>query len=179
MKYFNIISSCIFFALVSCQVSDNKNKSDTSKSYKELTSAKYDAVAINNQVSSIQKGIVKVVDSVFKSDTTTVNQKISDAIFDFDISISRLESIGKEHEVADYFGNSVIKLIEFYKSEFEGEFISVVKVLKKIEVNETEKNFLNEYDQSFANTEAVLFQDILVRQDSFAKYFSIGLTDKL
>jgi len=179
MKYILIISLSTSLFFVGCQSTDDDKEDDNGKIYQELTATKYDAVEINNQVSSIQKGVVTMIDQVFKSDTTIIDQKISDAIFDLNISKSRLESIGEQHELADYFATSVIQLIQFYKSEFEGEFISVVKILKKKEVTPADKTFLFDYDQGFADTEAVLFEDILVRQDSFANYFSIGLTDKM
>ena len=169
---------CLFSLIIySCQNNTEISNETEKTEYIQLTSDKYNAVEVNNQVSSIQIGAVAIVDSVFRSDTMSITRKLNDAIFELDVSISRLESLADEHQLTDYFSNSVIDLLDFYKNEFETEFRTLVPLLKKGVLTEGDKNILSKYDLKFVNQEAELFKEIVIRQDSFASFFNIGLSD--
>jgi translation initiation factor 2 beta subunit (eIF-2beta)/eIF-5 len=168
--------SAILLIVSSCR-NENSKDSAVEKEYVELPADKYNAVELNNQVTSIQKGALSLVDSVFRADTALIYRKIEDAIFELDVSINRLNSLGEEHKIAAYFTESVSGLLMFYKNEFETDFKILVPILKKKIYTEEDKIKLNSYDEEFVSHEADLFHEIVIRQDSFAKFFNIGLID--
>ncbi len=176
--------SILLFILISltflgCKRDATKEDNKRLKEYAELPKTKLDAVQLNNQVSSIQKGALSLIDSVFNADGALVSKKLDDAIFDLEVSISRLKSLADEHEMVAYFSESVRKLLEFYKTELELNFKALLPILKKTSLNVEEKNRLSSYDQEFVMQEAVLFEEIVIRQDSFAAFFGIKLVNQL
>lgn len=177
MRTVSIFLCFLGIAIAGCTSSVVSDKSSSSKEYIELTDNKYNAVSLNNQVSSIQKAMLALVDSVFRSRKEAVSKNVENAIFELDISIQRLRYLGEEDEIAKYFSNSVIELMQFYKSEFENNFQALIPVLEKEELSDSDQSLLNDYDRLFVNTEATFFNEIMVRQDSFAQYFNIGLRE--
>lgn len=167
----------LFCVLPSCKLEKPKDEKAEEKTYVELPANKFNAVALNNQISSIQRGAVSMVENVFQADTNQIGKLRQDAIFEFDVSINRLKDLGKEHEVANYFSKAVISLLSFYNKEFTGTFIDIISILKKEKLTNSDKNFLNEYDLNFAAKEAELFNEIIVRQDSFASFFNISMAN--
>lgn len=172
---------CLFLVsvfLIACGAdSADKELDEYGNDYVELPADKYNAVQVNNQISSIQKGTLAIVDSVFKADTNAVAQTLEDAIFEMEVSINRLKSLGESHEMAAYFSTAVINLLSFYKTEFETDFLNILPVLKKKNLTEKDNELLSAYDRQFVEKEAVLFKEIVVRQDSFALFFNIGLAN--
>lgn len=163
--------------ILGCNRTPDPTVQSSKKEYIALTSDKFDAVEMNNQVSSIQKGAVAIVDSVFRADTLSISKKLNDAIFELDVSIKRLQSLGEENQMVDYFSNSVVDLLYFYKNEFETEFKALMPILKRKILSQEDKEILSQYDLTFVKLEAQLFEEILVRQDSFASYYKIGLSN--
>ena len=174
--------SLLFFGALIIILTGCQNETETSidveqTNYIELPANKYNAVEINNQISSIQKASVAIIDTVFKADTLSVSKKLEDAIFELDVSIQRLKSLSSEHQMVDYFASSVIDLLQFYRNQFTTEFNELLPTLKKSNLTSKDRQILESYDMKFVGDEAALFEEIVVRQDSFANFFKIGLSN--
>jgi len=177
MKELKSIFLFLLLTIFGCETDDTTDLAENSKEYIELSEDKYNAVELNNQVSNIQKGALALVDSVFRADTSSISKKTEDAIFDLDVNLNKLKSLGDEHEVAKYFANSVSQLLTFYKTEFENDFKDLIPILKKAKLNDEDRAILDSYDKEFVNQEANLFNEIVICQDSFTNFFKIKLTN--
>ncbi|MFK8038295.1 MAG: hypothetical protein AB8B74_08405 [Crocinitomicaceae bacterium] len=177
MKTRFLFLSLVFFITTSCSPNQNLDESSTTEGYAELFDNKYNAVNLNNQISSIQKAALVLVDSVFKTSNKLISKNVDEAIFELDISINRLKELSETDSISKYFSSAVINLLQFYKFEFENDFRKLIPILEKNELSVTNRTLLHSYDKKFVDKEEDLFNEIIVRQDSFAKYFDIELKE--
>ncbi|MDX1350205.1 MAG: hypothetical protein R3279_08160 [Putridiphycobacter sp.] len=171
---FSILCAAIVY---SCTEKNTSEPLEVPVEYVELPADKFNAVELNNQISNIQIGATKLIENVFRSDTSDIDQNRQDAIFELEVSISRLRQLGEQHAQAANFTNAVIKLLAYYLFEFQNDFTEVIMILKQQEYNDHDQLFLGNYDKKFAEQEAILFQEIIVQQDSFAANFKINMAN--
>lgn len=178
MKY-SLISFIFFAVLVSCNVStDSENNMDLSSTdtiveYEE-NQEKLSAVEFNNELTNIQNGMLNQVDNLFQSDSSDVDINLENAIFEANLNLDKLNSY-ENQENADGFLSAMVDLLEFYKEELSHNFSAVRDILKKGELFEDDKMFLDNYDRKFASNEEELFKVVFERQEEFAADNNIKL----
>lgn len=168
---------CVLFGVLSCDTTEKQEEiivdnNETEVHY--MDGQRINAVDINNNISLIQQSTLNTVDGVFASDSSSINKSIENALFEFEINSSKLKEFKDFPNVED-FGGSIINLIDFYQSEFNGGYLEMLPFIYKKDKNEKDLDVLKEYEEMFAKKENDLFKSILEAQELFAQSNNIKL----
>lgn len=181
MKFVNAILIVLICSCSGGNGSDNSTPDSLNNEHTddliefELDDKRLNAVDFNNELSIAVQDAVRVVDNLFVSDSSNIDVNLDNAIFEMEMNLHKLEEL----EViggGEPFKTAVINLLVFYIDEFKGDFNSIVPLIKKKDLNDSESNDLDAYDQSFADNERELSDTINKEQESFAAANNIKLT---
>lgn len=135
------------------------------------------AVEFNNELTLMQTDMLDLVEKLFQSDTNEVETNLDNVLFQVEINLADLDEMefdGSE----DQFIKEMKELMTWYKTELQGDFKSIIPLLKKSKLTDAERKQLKAYDISFAEQEEALFIDVFAAQDSFAVANNIELAEQ-
>jgi hypothetical protein len=165
------------FVFVSCtgdsiETTTTTNQDEASETVVEVLSP----VDFNNEVSFMQDGILSQIDALFQSDSSTIDVNFENTIFEIDLNIESLSAM-KIPIGGDSLKTAMINFMSFYKAELNGEFQTIIPLLKKPEWSKAEEKQVNDYDLKFAEEEKVMFEKVISEQEKFAKANRIELQE--
>ena len=146
-KYFVI--QIVFLLLISCGSPEHVEEPTSDTTTVPKNNPSNEAVDFNNEITFMQEGILNQVETLFRSDSVSVDLNLENTLFEIDLNLSSLSQM-KIAAGGDSLVLAMIGLHEFYKNEFTGEFQKVAELLKKAEWTKKEEDFINTYDENFA-----------------------------
>ncbi|MBK6950728.1 MAG: hypothetical protein IPO32_13575 [Crocinitomicaceae bacterium] len=165
------------FVLVSCAGDATETTIDTNENEVAVTSAEVlTPVDFNNEVSFMQDGILSQIDALFQSDSSNIDVNFENTIFEIDLNIESLNAM-KIPAGGDSLKVAMLEFMNFYKIELNGEFQTIIPLLKKPEWTKAEEKQVQDYDLKFANEEKVMFDKVISEQEKFAKANRIELQE--
>lgn len=132
------------------------------------------AVEFNNEMTFMQNGMLKQMDDLFASDSTTIEINHENTLFEVQLNIQNLESI-KAPEKSDAFLTAMIDLMKFYESELQGQFKQVITLVNKAVWSKDDEAWIKNYDENFVINEKAYFDSVFAAQEEFAKLNNIKL----
>jgi len=143
----------------------------------ELDQTRLSAVEFNNELSLTEENALITVDALFASDSTSIDQNLDNAIFEMDMNLQKINSLQLAGE-GQNFKNTLIDLLEFYQTEFTGDFKAIAILIKKPDWTKKDEEDIETYDKDFAAKEEELRELIHFEQDKYAAANNIKLTDR-
>jgi len=176
-----IYSSIVILFLLTAACSEEKmppqNESfDDRQEVYHMNTDKLAAVDVNNLISGMQKKSLELIDSLFNADSASVENKMSELLFELEVCINRLSEIDNLPEVEPFI-LAVTNLLSFYKTEVETNFKTFVPLIYKRGRSDDEQALLDDYDSNFVKKEAELFGHIINAQEVFATANNIILSN--
>lgn len=172
-----IIIQVVFLFLISCGSPEHVEESTSDTTSVSQNNQSNEAVDFNNEITFMQEGILNQVETLFRSDSGSIDLNLENTLFEIDLNLSGLSQM-KIATGGDSLVSAMIGLHEFYKNEFTGEFQKVAELLKKAEWTKKEEDFISTYDENFAKQEAALVQKIIEHQNEFANLHRIELVEQ-
>ena len=134
---------------------------------------------LNNRLMTALDGAVTLVDEVFNSDSSKIEQSRDNLQFEIKIQKSEIKSLQLKNGGGDDFKNAVLSMLEMYETEFGPSFDEIITIIKKPEsLSEEEEEELDEFDIALSEKETKLYEQILSEQEKFADAFKIKLVDR-
>lgn len=165
------------FVLVSCAGDATETTIDTNENEVAVTSAEVlTPVDFNNEVSFMQDGILSQIDALFQSDSSNIDVNFENTIFEIDLNVESLNAM-KIPAGGDSLKVAMLEFMNYYKIELNGEFQTIIPLLKKPEWTKAEEKQVQDYDLKFANEEKVMFDKVISEQEKFAKANRIELQE--
>lgn len=165
------------FFLVSCGGDVIETTTVTNENEVAETSAEVlTPVDFNNEVSFMQDGVLSQIDALFQSDSSTIDVNFENTIFEIDLNIESLKAM-KIPAGGDSLKVAMLEFMNYYKIELNGEFQTIIPLLKKPEWTKAEEKQVQDYDLKFANEEKVMFDKVISEQEKFAKANRIELQE--
>ncbi|MEO9533343.1 MAG: hypothetical protein ABJG68_10420 [Crocinitomicaceae bacterium] len=149
------------------------SSTDTIFEYDE-NQEKLSAVEFNNELTTMQNGMLNQIDLLFQSDSSDVDINLENAIFEASLNLDKLAALSNQEGGMEFVA-AMSALMEFYRDELSDNFGEVKEILKKSTFSDENDQFLKEYDLSFAKEEERLFQQVFEAQEQFANENSIKL----
>lgn len=165
------------FVLVSCAGDATETTTVTNENELAETSADVmTPVDFNNEISFMQDGILSQIDALFQSDSSTIDVNFENTIFEIDLNVESLNAM-KIPVGGDSLKVAMLEFMNYYKVELNGEFQTIIPLLKKPEWTKAEEQQVQDYDLKFANEEKVMFDKVISEQEKFAKANRIELQE--
>lgn len=165
------------FVLFSCGGDTSETTSTIAENeVVETTAEVITPVDFNNEISFMQDGILSQIDALFQSDSLSIDLNFENTIFEIDLNIESLNAM-KVPAGGDSLKTAMLDFMNFYKSELNGEFQSIIPLLKKPEWSKAEEKQVQDYDVKFADQEKIKFDKVISEQEKFAKANRIELQE--
>lgn len=165
------------FVFVSCSSEAVETTANTNENaVAETTAEVLSPVDFNNEISFMQDGILSQIDALFQSDSTNIDVNFENTIFEIDLNFESLNAM-KIPAGGDSLKTAMLDFMTFYKAELNGEFQTIIPLLKKPEWSKAEEKQVQDYDVKFADQEKIRFDKVIFEQEKFAKANRIELQE--
>ncbi len=165
------------FVLVSCGGDNSETTNPAATNDGEVTSTEaLNPVDFNNEISFMQDGVLSQIDALFQSDSSTIDVNFENTVFEIDLNIESLNAM-KIPAGGDSLKTAMLDFMNYYKQELNGEFQTIIPLLKKPEWSTAEEKQVQEYDLKFAEQEKIKFEKVIAEQEKFAKANRIELQE--
>ena len=139
-----------------------------------LNEHRLSAVDFNNELTMMQSSMLTQVETLFLSDSASVDLNLENTLFELDLNLQSLAAM-KTPEQGEAFLKATINVMNFYKSELTTGFAEIVPLLKMGDLSKKQKRQLSDYDAYFVEQEALWFDTVFVEQEKFAAANNITL----
>ncbi|MBD3639123.1 MAG: hypothetical protein HUJ25_17340 [Crocinitomicaceae bacterium] len=181
---FKTLVPFILLALLSCGGNTAVDDDPDNGSIPQDSIIEYDidedrvsAVEFNNELTLMQEDMLRMMETLFTSDTGEVDINYENAVFEAQINLDELKEKEFDGSEKEYIAK-MKKLMNFYLDELNNGFRDILPLLRKADLNEAELKQLEEYDRNFVAKEKELFMEVFAAQDAFAEKNNISLQEQ-
>jgi hypothetical protein len=140
----------------------------------DMSEERLSAVDFNNELTLMQESLLDQMETLFLSDSASVDLNLENTLFEIDLSKQSLEAM-KAPDNSEGFLTAMKNLLNFYEAELTTGFSEIVPLLKMQTLTKKQQQQLSDYDLTFAEQEKAWFDTVFLEQEKFAVANNIKL----